>query len=485
MSLPAWLVLSLVLTDWTVRIVLIVRIIMKRKPVATTLAWVIMLALTPVVGIVLYALIGEQRLGIVRLVNHQKIVTDLTSRAAKFWHGGSQDWTDECIPYKPVATLATHVGLVPPLRGNDLELIANCDTFRQRIIDDIDQAASHVHLLTYIWQQGTAGEGIADAMIRATKRGVMCRVLLDGVGSRPFLKSELCRRMRRAGVRIVTSLPVNPLRALAARVDLRNHRKIVVIDGRIAYTGSHNITDLSFKHNPRTGVGPWVDASVRVVGPAAQALEVVFLHDWLLDAPKTTTALEALLPDLELPEEGSIVHVVPSMPGRDVNAIREASNAAIYMAREELIMTTPYFVPDETMRSALRAACLRGVRVELVFPAINDSPLVSAASRAAYDELLASGANIHHFNGGLLHSKTMTIDRHIGLIGSANFDARSFALNFEISLFVYDSDFASQLRFLQKHYIQNSTPVNAAQWARRSRLRRFRDNLARLAGPLL
>jgi cardiolipin synthase len=228
-----------------------------------------------------------------------------------------------------------------------------------------------------------------------------------------------------------------------------------------------------------------VDANVRVEGPAAQALDVVFLHDWILDAPESDIVLDDMLEDMPVPEEGSTVHVVPSMPGRDINAVHEAVVAAIYMAREEIILTTPYFVPDASMWSALRAACLRGVHLSIVLPAINDSPLVGAASRASYQYLLEVGAEIHEFNKGLLHAKILTIDRHIGLIGSANFDVRSFWLNFEISLFIYDSDVASQLRFLQKHYMQDSTPVAAAAWARRNVFRRMLDDTARLAGPLL
>jgi len=394
MVLPAWATIALLLIEWALRLGLVVRVIMRRRPVPTSLAWVAILLLTPVFGIVLYLLIGESRLGRRRVARHDRIIEDLTHRAARFWHGGREDWTDDCIPYRPIATLATRVGLIAPLRGNRLELIGDVDVYRRRLVEDIDRAESHVHLLTYIWQRGEAGRPIADALLRARKRGVACRVLVDGVGSRPFLDSEICRELRRADIPVEASMPVNAVRALAARLDLRNHRKIVVVDGRIAYTGSHNVTDASFKHNPRSGVGPWIDASVRLVGPAAQALEVVFLHDWLLESPRSTAALETLLPELEIPDEGSVAHVVPSMPGRDINAIQEAMTAAIYMAREELIITTPYFVPNEATRSALRAACMRGVHLDLVFPAVNDSPLVAAASRAALSNISHSSISL-------------------------------------------------------------------------------------------
>lgn len=485
MALPTWMTIVLVLADWAIRIGLVVRVIMQRRPVPSALSWIAILLLVPVVGIVLYLLIGENKLGRFRLQRHTRIVNELTRQAAQYWKGSAGDWTDESIPYKPIATLATRVGLIPPLRGNDIELIGDTEGFLSRLIDDIDHAESHCHILTYIWMNGPAGERVGAAMIRAVERGVTCRVLVDDVGSGGFLKSRMCEHMRRAGVHVVSSMPVNALRALFSRIDLRNHRKIATIDSAIGYLGSHNITDESFKFSPKTGVGPWIDASARVIGPAAQAIEMIFVHDWMLDSGEKDLDLGGLLPKLTIDEDGSSVHIVPSMPDRDLSAIYEAVTAAIYMAREELIMTTPYFVPDEAMRSALRAAAMRGVAVEIVVPAINDSPIVAAASRAYYKDLLDVGAAIWHFNGGLLHAKTLTVDRHIGMIGSANFDVRSFWINLEASMIVYDSDVASHLRFLQKHYIQHSTRVGPQDWERRPVTRRFIDNTARLAGPLL
>jgi cardiolipin synthase len=483
--IPAWLALTLLTTEWALRIGLAIRVMTSRRAVPTSLAWIAVLLMAPVVGIFVYLLIGENRLGSRRAARHRSAVDTLSAEAAARWRAGDHDWTDECLPYKPIATLASHVGLLPPLRGNSIEIIGDSKVFIDRLVADIDAATTRVHILTYIWMTRGAGVAVGEALVRAVKRGVTCRVLADGVGSRPFFKSPLHQRMRRAGVEVYPALPVNPIRALFARIDLRNHRKIATIDGRIAYTGSQNIADTSFKFSPKSGVGPWVDASVRVVGPAAQALEVVFLHDWLIDTPASEINLDEIMVEMDFPGNGSTVHVVPSMPGRDLNAVYEAVVAAIYMAREEIILTTPYFVPDASMWSALRAACLRGVQLSIVLPAINDSPLVGAASRASYQYLLEVGAEIHEFNKGLLHAKILTIDRHIGLIGSANFDVRSFWLNFEISLFIYDSDVASQLRFLQKHYMQDSTQVTAEVWSKRNVFRRMLEDTARLAGPLL
>ena len=485
MSLMTWLTILLALVEWGIRLGLAARVIVMRRSVPTSLAWITVLMLAPVVGVVAYLLIGENRLGRRRAEHHAAIVERFTRESIRDWKDGQHNWEDENVPYRSIATLATHVGGIPPLRGNRLELIGGTDEFLDRLIDDIDGAATRVSLLSYIMMRGGGGDRVCEALLRAAGRGVECRVLLDAVGSRPFLESPARRRLRERGVRVAPAFPVSPLRALFRRLDLRNHRKIAVIDGAIAYTGSHNVTDASFKLDPKTRVGPWIDASVRLQGPAVRALEVVFLHDWALDAPEGDISLEDFPADIDVVEEGSSVSVVPSMPGRDINAVYEAFVAAIYMARHELIMTTPYFVPDEAMRTALRAAVLRGVDVQIVIPAINDSPLVARASRAQCRELLEMGAAFWHFAGGLLHAKTLTIDRHVALIGSANFDVRSFWLNCEISLFVYDSDFASRLRFLQKSYIHESTRFTIEDWWARPAIGRFVDDVARLAGPVL
>jgi cardiolipin synthase len=272
---------------------------------------------------------------------------------------------------------------------------------------------------------------------------------------------------------------------LFERLDLRNHRKIAVIDGRIAYAGSQNLTDSTFRagFNPR--VGSWIDATVRVEGPAAQALGVVFLQDWQLDANEKVPDITPFLPELGPPKGECVVQVLPSGPGPSPAGIQEAVLTTIYAAKEELIITTPYFVPDDATRRALQAAALRGVRVVLVMPFEADGRLVAAASRSYWQDLLESGVRIMLCRGGLLHAKTISVDRLMGFIGSANLDMRSFYLNFEATLIIYDDNFASVLRFLQMDYISDSVEVHLDQWRRRPVIRTFADNCAQLLGPLL
>lgn len=485
---PALLLPYLAALDLVVRLLLALRVILRPLPVPETLAWLLLLLLIPVASTFIYLLVGENRLGRRRAARAASIARNIESRIIALWRHRHQDWQDADAAWPSIANLCTSVSGLPPLRGNRLELLSDSADVLRRLIADIDSARRYVHMLYYIWMVGGMADEVADALARAAARGVDCRLLLDDVGSRPFLRSPVARRLRQAGVRIVPSLPVNPFRLLFARLDLRNHRKIAVIDGSVAYTGSQNLTDDSFKIRRKglgSQVGPWIDATLRIRGPAVHALELVFLQDWLLDADEPAPPLESFLPDIPADPDGSVVHVVPSGPGPHPDAIHQAILQTLYLAREEIIITTPYFVPDEATKTSLRAAALRGVHVTIVVPRNNDSILVSRASKSIYGDLLAAGVHILHHHPGLLHAKTITIDRRLAVIGSANLDTRSFYLNFEVTLWIYDDDFASVVRFLQSRYIASADPVDPHAWARRPLHQRFLDNAAQLVGPLL
>ena len=480
----AW---ALFILDWAARAVICGRVVMSRRPVPATLAWLFVLLLpVPYAGVIIYLVVGEVRLGTRRVERYHALTQDLASRATVFWRARSQEWDADTAPFKKVAHVATEVCDIPPLRGNHVAILGDCAHTIEAMVRDIDAARVRVHMVYYIWMASGAGEVVTRALERAAARGVACRVLVDAVGSKRFLRSELPGRLRRAGVKVAAALPVNPVRMLFSRIDLRNHRKIAVVDGWVAYAGSQNITDTSFGRDPRRNIGPWIDATARVEGPAAQALEVVFIRDWELETgERLSDHLEELLGEREIPAGGSSVHVVPSGPGDGLAAIKQAVLTAVFSARQELIITTPYFVPDEAMREALIAAAHAGIAVTVVVPARVDGRLIGAASRAHFMDLLEAGVRIMAYRNGLLHAKTVTVDANLAMIGSANVDMRSFMLNFEVTLFVYDSDDASLVRMLQMGYIQDSDEIFAEEWAGRPLWRRMVDNTARLFGPLL
>ncbi|MFA6043826.1 MAG: cardiolipin synthase, partial [Phycisphaerales bacterium] len=427
------------------------------------------------------------KLGFKRLARYEVLTRRIEEDAVVHWHKQGVVHRPGEGQYEPLAHLGTLVGGMPPMVDNYVQLLGTGGPVLEEIIKGIDSATHHCHLLFYIWMPAGRGVAVGEALIRAVKRGVVCRVLVDAVGAKDFLRSGLCEAMREGGVKVVAALPVNPLRMLFARIDLRNHRKIVVIDGVLAITGSQNLTDETFA--PKRGfskskVGPWVDSTIRLQGPAVQALQCVFLRDWLLDSQETLESIDPFFP-VPIPRAGkSIVHVVPSGPGPRPDAIHQAMMSMFFEAREEIVLTTPYFVPDEATKAALQNAALRGVDVTLIVPDELDAK-VAAASRAHYQDLLDAGVKVLEHEGGLLHAKTASIDRRLAVVGSANLDMRSFWLNFETTLFIHDEDFASQLRFMQMHYASESRAIVADEWARRPVLRRLVDHIAQLFSPLL
>jgi cardiolipin synthase A/B len=273
-------------------------------------------------------------------------------------------------------------------------------------------------------------------------------------------------------------------RMLFVRMDLRNHRKIAVIDGEVGYTGSMNLVDPAhFKAG--AGVGRWVDAMARLRGPAVEVLNGVFLEDWELETDEGMAILETA--DIHsVPEEGdTVVQVVPSGPGLNRASIHHLLLSLLYSAERELVLTTPYFVPDEAIMMALVSAARRGVAVTLNVPERLDSTLARFAGAACFNELLAAGVRIARYEPDLLHTKAITVDGQIAVIGSVNIDMRSLQLNFEISLFIYERAGAARIRALQESYLRESVELQPEAWRQRPVKHRIAEGVLRLFGPLL
>jgi len=458
------------------------RVIWRRRPVGVTIAWLGVIVLAPFLGAICYFLFGESRLG-----NKTERRMNALLPAYREWlrkpREAKADWKD--LPPEPleIRELGVRTIGIPAFGGNRLVLHGDSIEAFRSIIADIDGALESVHMEFYIWETGGAADEVAAAVLRAARRGVACRLLLDSIGSGDFLGSHVARELRKGGVRVVEALPVSLVRSFVVRADHRTHRKIVVVDGKVGYTGSLNILDpRAFKLS--AGVGRWVDAMARVEGPAVEALALVFLVDWEL---ATDEGLPQMSRHVKAPPRvgGSNVQVIPSGPGFAPEAIHKLILTAIYAARKHLVLTTPYFVPSDALQIALVSAAERGVDVTIIVPARNDSALVHYASRSTFDDLLAAGVKLFAFEKGLLHTKSITVDGHTSVFGSVNLDMRSFYLNFEISLFVYDREFTGRLFDLQHSYLEGSRRIDPAEWARRPLKMRLVENLVRLLGPLL
>ena len=485
MADPGWTTSLILAGELTLRVGLSVRIIMRRRPVGVTHAWLAIVLLFPFVGSLVYLMFGELRLG---------------SRPAKWaasihepyeaWLKGLEsrsnvDWSRLGTECRPLARLTKATVGIPTLPGNELQLIDDTDAALRAIIRAVDDARRTVHMEFYIWHPGGLADDVVEAVVRAARRGVICRILVDAVGSRDFLRGPMVERLRQAGAKVAEALPGGLLRAMFVRFDLRLHRKIVVIDGQVAYTGSLNMVDPRF-FKQEAGVGQWVDAMVRVRGPAVEGLAATFIEDWELE---TAEGIEQVAKTNDVhhlePCGEAAVQVIPSGPLVRNEAIQRILLMAIYAARKELILTTPYFVPDESLVAALVSAASRGVDVTVLVPARVDSLLVRLASQAHKSELIAAGVRVALFGGGLLHTKSITVDGEFSLFGSLNFDPRSLHLNFEITLAVYDRLYTAELRKLQQSYIDRSDSLTIEELRSRSAIRRFVENTARLVSPLL
>ena len=370
-----------------------------------------------------------------------------------------------------------------PVGGNHGRLLPDSNATIESLVADIDAAKDHVHLIFYIWLPDNNGLKVVEALKRAAARKVTCRVMADGLGSRMMIDSEHWKAMRDAGVQVATALPIGNLllRPLQGRIDLRNHRKIVVIDDWITYCGSQNCADPEFRIKAK--YAPWVDAMMRFEGPIARQNQYLFAGDWMAQVDEDIRELlrRPLLPG----EPGFAAQVIGTGPTVRNSAMPEVFETLMYAARRELFITTPYYVPDEAMQTALCASAHRGVETTIIFPARNDSFIVQAASRSYYADLLAAGVRIFEYQGGLLHTKSLTLDGEITLIGSANMDRRSFDLNYENNILFYDSALTAEMRRRQDAYLAQSHQVTAEMVAQWSITRRLWNNAIAMLGPVL
>jgi cardiolipin synthase len=480
-----WITAVLFLVDLLIRLGLSVRVIMRRLPVGVSLAWLFIVLVFPFVGILVYLLIGELRLGHRRGRRAELLHDPYEEWLAELQSRGVADWSREYTSCRPLAQLAERETGIPAMPGNRVELLRDWESAFRRLLEDIDKATRTCHLEFYIWHVGGLANEIGEALLRATARGVICRVLLDDVGSRPFLHSTWPARLRQGGVELHSALRASVLRMAFVRFDLRMHRKIAVLDGRVGYTGSMNLVDPRY-FKREAGVGQWIDAMVRIEGPAIEPLAITFLEDWAFDAPVDIEQLRETGDVHPLRPRGpAAVQVIPSGPAQESAVMQRVLLAAIYAARTELVLTTPYFVPDEDLVTALISAAHRGVSVTLIVPARVDSRLVNWACRAFLGDLVRAGVTVQLFEGGLLHTKSVTVDGEFSLFGSLNLDARSLHLNFEITVGIYDAGLTHELQRLQTSYCTLSRPLSLEEWGKRSPRVRLLENTARLFGPLL
>jgi len=449
-----------------------------REP-ASRLAWIIAVLALPIVGVLFYLLLGEARISSGRRKRGREINARLPRPAGNFECTAEQVGGAHWAPFALVKT----VNRLEQTCDNSARLAADSDTAIDEMIADVDSARETVHGCFYIWLADNNGVKLKEAFIRAARRGVRVRLLADALGSRRLIRSDHWRQMEKSGCEVRVALPVgNPLwTAIRGRVDLRNHRKLMIVDDRIVWCGSQNAADPEFRIKPR--YAPWVDIMSRWEGAVALQCQYLFVSDWIAERGDDISALLSRAP---VAGSGSIMaQVLGTGPTAEFDAMPACFSELIHSAREELVVTTPYFIPDEQLLFALTSAARRRVRTLILFPKRNDSRIVAAASRSYYKDLIDAGAEIYEFRPGLLHAKTMVVDRRVGLIGSANLDRRSFELNFENNILFEDREFACELRARQDEYLAQCDRVTREDVERYGLGLRLWQNLLATLSPML
>jgi cardiolipin synthase len=463
------------------------RVIMMRPATGIALSWLLLVTMLPFAGAVIYFMIGERRIGFQREKGigdvrvEYRAITNLETRECLT----NVDWSRHPSAARGLDRLGRKVAGSLTVRSSSLALIPDTLEVLRAIARDVDDAKASVLMEFYIWNEGGAADEVLEAVIRAARRGIPCRILVDSVGARPWWKGGQPQRLRDAGVEVRAALPVGFFRVFIGRTDLRLHRKIVVVDGKVAWTGSMNLVDPRF-FKQDAAVGKWIDAMVRVEGAVVILLAATMISDWILETrePIQDVFESARLGPVEFRGSADI-QVVPSGPGETGDGLLQMLLTLINAAQNELVLTTPYLVPDESMLRALRGAAGRGVKVAIVVPERVDSFLTRYASRSYYDSLLEMGAEIYLYRGGLLHTKSIMVDGAMSMFGTVNLDMRSLWLNYEVALFVYDDVFATELGALQRTYIDDSDRLDLATWRKRGFERRLVENTLRLVSPLL
>lgn len=466
-----------------IEIVILLRVMLRpqREP-ASRIAWAIAVIVIPVGGVIAYLLLGEARISAKRRERFASVERHLP-------HPSENACVRDALDRSPYATtfaLARSVNALPPSEGNAARLAADSDSAIREMVEDIDNAESTVHLCFYIWLADANGFRIKDALVRAAKRGVAVRVLADALGSRGFIRSAYWLELQNAGVDARIALPVGGLvwTLIRGRVDLRNHRKQLIIDNRIAWCGSQNLADPAFLIKAR--FAPWVDIMTRWEGPIARHCQFIFAADWMAEeGDDISELLSADAVVAPVADPGISAQVIGTGPNLPYPAMTACFASLIHAARREIIITTPYFVPDDQLIFAILSAGRRGVRTVMILPQRNDSRIVAGASRSYYDDMIEAGVELYEYRPGLLHAKTMVVDQRVTLIGSANLDRRSFELNFENNVLFHDERFTAEIRARQEAYLAESDRITDADVAATGILRRVWRNLLAMMSPLL
>lgn len=479
---PLWIVVELVLKVYAVGTVP-----ENRRP-ASSSAWLLLILFLPLVGFPLYWLIGSPW---VRGRRHE-----VQTRANQVLEEINADLPPLPVGFEVSDGLASVVTMnrrltgLPCVTGADEGLFGDTEEFFAALAEAIDGARDHVHVEFYIVARDDSTEPVFRAMFEAVQRGVRVRLLLDHLGSRKYPgRTQMQQALTDGGVEWHYMMPIDPLRGRWRRPDLRNHRKLMVVDGAVGFVGSHNLIGAAYGSPANEKIGRrWKDLSMRVSGDAVSSLQSVFLTDWFTETGERLDHTTYLIdqPDLLPGERANAMQLVPSGPGFPTEPNLRMFTALVALATERISITSPYFVPDDALLSAMTSAAYRGVRVELFVGEQADQFLVGHAQRSYYRALLTAGVIIHLYPAPtVLHGKYLTVDDAVGVIGSSNMDYRSFGLTYEIMMMAFGGDLVQRLQANDDEYRAVCRELTLAEWEAQPWHSRYVDNVCRLTAALM
>ncbi|AMG83585.1 MULTISPECIES: cardiolipin synthase [Microbacterium] len=477
-----WVAAFVLVLDIIIRVTAIIVIPRNRRPTAA-MAWLLAVFFIPVVGVFLFLLIGNPRLPRARR-RKQEQINQYIAETSEHLHFGTLR-PNAPAWFGPIVQMNQRLGALPLSGDNGAHLISDYQESLDEMAEAIRTAQEYVHVEFYILQSDDSTDNFFRALEEVAARGVAVRVLLDHWANRgkPRYRQTIAR-LNDMGAEWHLMLPVQPLKGKMQRPDLRNHRKLLVVDGNIAFLGSQNITDSTYNlpKNIRRGLH-WVDLMVRLDGPVVLSVNAIFLSDWYSE---TDVVLEEI--DISHANIGSgdlDCQVVPSGPGFEVENNLRLFLALLYAAKKQIMIVSPYFVPDEALLLAVTAAVDRGVEVQLFVSEEGDQAMVYHAQRSYYEALLRAGVRIWMYRKPyILHTKSLTIDDEVAVIGSSNMDMRSFGLNLEVSMLVRGEEFVAEMREVEDKYRSLSRELTLEEWLQQPLRSTVLDNLARLTSAL-
>jgi cardiolipin synthase A/B len=470
-----------------VLILVCLRIIYDTRSTTKTLAYLLFAIFVPVAGIIFYFSFGinyrKRKMYSKKLIRDEGFAKQLRKSIFQYSKQTFEQSGATVRSNKELALMLLKDSMSPLTSQNDVKLLVNGENKFPEVLQAIKSAKKHIHIEYYIYEDDEIGRAIESLMVQKAKEGVDVRFIYDDFGSRS-VRRKMVKRLKAGKVKAFPFQKITFI-AMANRLNYRNHRKIIVVDGWIGFVGGINVSD-KYINGANSAKGLfWRDTHLRIEGPGVQQLQYLFLCDWNFCARDHLQPHQTFFPLNETSKGNKIVQIAASGPDSDFPTILFSLLQAINLAETEVLITTPYFIPGESIQDALIVAALGGVSVKLLVPGISDSKLVNAAAHSYYEELLNAGVEIYLYKKGFVHAKTVVADRKIAIVGSANMDHRSFDLNFEVNAIVYDEQTANQLGDIFLEDIKDAEKIDPVAWNSRPAYKQLLEKTAGLVSPLL